>query len=203
MKSTNSSVHGYVQCRQTTKFQAHKIKWFYSTIFLIKNVLGRVANWEICLLDRLKWWLVQQKSNKRREITLRQNAQYYSGQSDDWVFHVSLATCTCNVRRNMLSRIGQSTQHHFKLSVDTLVIRQFSTMNMNVKNVSISWKHRGGLIFFIRRNIEDQRTTIIHIICYSSIVGRFEMIGQRIRQEFMQCHNAQHFLTNHNFREYE
>jgi len=44
------------------------------------------------------------------------------GQYEDWIVCVYLATTTCNVWRNMLSRICRSMECHFKSSGDTLII---------------------------------------------------------------------------------
>ena len=46
--------------------------------------------------------------DKRREITLHHNIRYHLGQSEDWIFCVTLVTRTRNVWRNVLSHICQS-----------------------------------------------------------------------------------------------
>jgi len=42
--------------------------------------------------------------------------------SEDWIFYVLLATCTCNIWRYMLSRIGRAIRCQFKPSIDTLIV---------------------------------------------------------------------------------
>ena len=54
-------------------------------------------------------------------IGLSHIAQCHLGQSEDWIICVSLALYTCNVWRNMLSRICRSIEHHFKCSVNTIL----------------------------------------------------------------------------------
>jgi len=62
---------------------------------------------------------------KRWEIMLHHNAQCHLGQSEDWVLPVSLSARTAsNVWRNVLSRICQSIEHHFKRSVNTVILQQ-------------------------------------------------------------------------------
>jgi len=48
------------------------------------------------------------------ECTLRHNEQRHLGQSEDWIFWVSLVTRTCNVWRNKLSRHFVGHRRHFK-----------------------------------------------------------------------------------------
>ena len=48
-------------------------------------------------------WKDVQCLAKMREFTLRHNVQRHLGQSEDWIFWISLVTHTCNVWRNKLS----------------------------------------------------------------------------------------------------
>jgi len=60
-------------------------------------------------------------SDNRQEFTLRQYVQQHLSQSEDWIFCVSMVTCTCDVSYNTLSCICRSIKRHFKRSVDTLI----------------------------------------------------------------------------------
>jgi len=57
------------------------------------------------------------------------NAQCHLGQLNDWIVCVSLATCTCIVWSNNLSRICWSIEHNYKRSVNTLIIKTSSYAN--------------------------------------------------------------------------
>jgi len=61
-------------------------------------------------------------SDKRQELTLHDRKQRHFGQSEDWIFCVSLVMGTCKVWHSMHSRICQSIERHFKCSVDTLTV---------------------------------------------------------------------------------
>jgi len=56
-------------------------------------------------------------------VSLTKGSKLGLGQLEDWIFCVSLASRTCNVWRNMLSRIWQRMGRHFKGSVDMLTIK--------------------------------------------------------------------------------
>jgi len=57
-------------------------------------------------------------SGKLRNIITQKR---HLGKSKDWIFLVSLATCTSNVWSNAISRICQSIRPHFKRSIDRLI----------------------------------------------------------------------------------
>ena len=80
-----------------------------------KFVHGIIDISTIRLSDHLKWHYY----DKRWELTLRQNVQHHLGQSEDWIFCVSLVMHVCNVWRNTLFRICWYNGCHFKHSVNT------------------------------------------------------------------------------------
>jgi len=60
-------------------------------------------------------------STKCREITRRHNAQHYLGQSEDCIFCILLTTRTCNVCRDLVSRVSRNTRRNFNPIVTTLI----------------------------------------------------------------------------------
>jgi len=124
---------------KTTKFCVHEIKWFHmyvlnhwvfsrsrdTRVFLEKedrtsiSVKGRRASEVVNLVVCLKVAYRQNPWNDvrcptMRLFTLRHNVQRYLGQSEDWIFWVSLVRRTCNVWRNELSAIVSGIGGHFK-----------------------------------------------------------------------------------------
>jgi len=76
---------------------------------------------------------------------IRHNASF--GQSEDWIFCVSLATRTCNGWRNVLSRNCRTIGRHFKRSVDTFILTQSCTRNWLYLNSIRSSRHHGCRTF--------------------------------------------------------
>jgi len=81
-----------------TKLNVQQIRGFHSMNMYIINISTH----------RLKW---RPMPDKMREFTLGHNVQRNLGQSEDWIFWVSVVTPTCNVWHNELSRhfVGHQT----------------------------------------------------------------------------------------------
>ena len=47
LKFTNSNVHKHVQCRQTTNFLAHEIKWFHSIYYHFSVCVWQVLGYQV------------------------------------------------------------------------------------------------------------------------------------------------------------
>jgi len=85
-------------------------------LFYYKQLAIKVstAHWSA----HLKLRLVQQKAGNY----VTSQCTTYFGQIKNWLFCVSLATCSCHVWRNMLSYICQSIRCHFKRSVIAIIL---------------------------------------------------------------------------------
>jgi len=100
------------------KKQPHLISWLNEVS--VSHVTKWSTNWRINNPDHVKWHLVRKKGGDLH------NAYHHLGQPEDWIYFVSLSTCTCYVLSNILSHICQSTLCHFKHWLRHLLLpRQF------------------------------------------------------------------------------
>ena len=94
------------------------------------------------------WWVTYWQTawydarcpTKTLEFTLRHNIQRHWGQSEDWIFWVSLVKRTCNVWRNEFPAFLLGIGPHFKRYVDTLIdARQNACFSSVVPHSWLMW----------------------------------------------------------------
>ena len=89
--------------------------WPYSDTYLCL-IVGQPLAWKNTYMSGYKCLV-----DKRQKVMLCHNTWCHLGQSENLIFCVMLASCTCSIWQNILSRIYQNIGCLFKGSVDRII----------------------------------------------------------------------------------
>jgi len=97
-------------------------------------------------------------SEKRRENTLRHNTQHHS---KEWFVCLLLAMCTCIVWKKCFPTFFQIIGHHFKRSVNTLIVHAWSGVHCVLSHVPTQLQSHLQIRFWFNE-----------IMCFKSLCSR-------------------------------